>query len=460
MNLRSILGVLPPKIPYRGKTALTESLALPEKLTLLWAGGVVSDIVTRVSDQVKTGQNLASKGRTPFVSTATGTVNHIGAVKSAEGHQYVAVSIIPDPTDIFDPGLSTFEDFSAVTPVDLRAAINRAGFRNLSDLSNDPVLWPQVDMLIMSAFDRDPLSLANQQTFRDHLDQVEAGMQLLSRAVEASRCVLAVPDSLAAVAGKLSLRTGSVVRIPAFYPNGLKEMLAMKYGTGLLLKAKKGGVVGNTLVVTVEDALAMVSSLHSGSALMNKTLTLTNGMNGEPKNFLVRIGTPVRDILDKAGVTLRPQGKLIVNGVMGGYACFSDEQPITSETESIHLQNPSEVFRFQDAACTNCGKCNAICPVDLEVNLLGRYSEYGIFEKCRSLGAENCIECGLCAYVCPARRPLVHLISHAKQVLRTMAMEGEIEEGTLPSSTSEASCPTIRLFEIAPEEESPSIRHS
>ncbi|MBW1803197.1 MAG: 4Fe-4S dicluster domain-containing protein, partial [Deltaproteobacteria bacterium] len=225
-----------------------------------------------------------------------------------------------------------------------------------------------------------------------------------------------------------------------------------KYGAGLLMQGNGTGFVGNTLVVGVEQALAMVDCLKTGKPLLDKTITFSSGKNGALKNFRARIGTPAADILNKADTELKPKGKLILNGAMRGYACFSDEQPVTAAIDSIHVQAPSEVFFYQSKACVNCGKCNATCPVNLEVNLLGRFSEYGIFEKCMELGAENCIDCGLCAYVCPACRPLVQLISHARHVIRTMAIEHITTEEMLAIEEEEHPHPVIRLFEAAPEE--------
>ena len=205
-------------------------------------------------------------------------------------------------------------------------------------------------------------------------------------------------------------------------------------------------------MVSVEDAVGMLSCLRTGRPIIEKTVTFSNG-TGTLKNYKVRIGTPIRALLETAGVTPTSKGKVIVNGIMGGYACFSDEQPIGSDTMSVSVQSPSDIAFFQDTACTNCGKCNAVCPVDLEVNLLGRFSEYNVFDKCRTFGAENCIECGLCAYVCPARRPLVHLITHAKQVIEAQGPEDEGADQGIPCETCENSCKPLRLFEPAPREE-------
>lgn len=458
--MRSFFGILPLRVRYADVSAPPETLPLPYKVTLLGLSRTPSDLTLRVGDEVKTGQNLAPVGGSPFVSTATGVVEEIGTLKGADGHQYVSVFVKPNPVDLFDPSLITIDDFTKARPVELRMAIIRAGFSDLSAISFDAEAWPKVETLILSALDLDPLGVANQQAFRDQADRVYEAMQLLTMATEPSRCVLAVPNNLADVATNISLGSETLVLVPAVYPNGLKEILARKYGAGLLLKSKDGGVVGNTLVISVEEAISMVSSLKTGKPHLEKTITLTNGNNGAPRNFKIRIGTPIRHLLETAGVTLQSKGKLIVNGIMGGYACFSDEQPITSETAAIHVQAPGEVSLFQDAACMNCGKCNAICPVDLEVNLLGRYSQYGIYDKCKHLGAENCIACGLCAYVCPARRPLVHLISHAKQMIETEVLESGTRGEALPCDTCEATCPTIRLFEPASKEQRPSIRDS
>jgi electron transport complex protein RnfC len=454
MKLRSFFGILPPKISYMQAESPVEVLEVPDKLTLLCPERTPTDLITKVGDSVITGQDLTRNGKGPFLSTATGQIQAITNLKGPDGHDYVAVTVKANAPDSFDPALKTIEDIPSAGPVELRSAINRAGFHELNSISIDPSLWPPVDVVIISALDLDPLSIANQQTFRDHVEQVEAACQLLSRSTGASRCVLAVPENLSHMAQKVSGSMASFVLVPAIYPNGLPEILARKYGGGLLMRGNEEGVVGNTVVVSIEHATAMVACLHSGKPLMEKTITFCSTENVEPRNFRVRIGTPVADLLHRVGIETRPKDKLILNGLMKGYTCFSGEQPITSTTESAYLQRASQIFYFQNATCTNCGKCNTVCPVDLEVNFLGRFSEYGIFDKCLTLGAENCVECGLCAYVCPARRPLVQFIVHAKRAIKNEASRRDVHTKEAVAGDTQAPIPPpIRLFEALPEDE-------
>jgi electron transport complex protein RnfC len=62
--------------------------------------------------------------------------------------------------------------------------------------------------------------------------------------------------------------------------------------------------------------------------------------------------------------------------------------------------------------------------VDLDINLIARYAEFSLFEKALDLGGNDCFECGLCAYVCPAARSLVQLVRLAKHEAEKIQNEG------------------------------------
>ena len=48
------------------------------------------------------------------------------------------------------------------------------------------------------------------------------------------------------------------------------------------------------------------------------------------------------------------------------------------------------------------------------------FTHEGKFDRTNDYGVMNCIECGTCAYVCPAKRDLVGSIQVAKKKLREM----------------------------------------
>jgi electron transport complex protein RnfC len=46
--------------------------------------------------------------------------------------------------------------------------------------------------------------------------------------------------------------------------------------------------------------------------------------------------------------------------------------------------------------------------------MLSILSEAGMYEDCKDYDLFDCFECGTCAFVCPAKRPIVQLVRLAK----------------------------------------------
>jgi electron transport complex protein RnfC len=53
------------------------------------------------------------------------------------------------------------------------------------------------------------------------------------------------------------------------------------------------------------------------------------------------------------------------------------------------------------------------------------YALSGNFTEAERYGAMNCLECGSCAYNCPAKRSLVQSISYAKTKIKEMKANGK-----------------------------------
>jgi electron transport complex protein RnfC len=56
-----------------------------------------------------------------------------------------------------------------------------------------------------------------------------------------------------------------------------------------------------------------------------------------------------------------------------------------------------------------------VCPQNLVPALLGKYSANGLLSEAQALDIFACIECGLCAYVCPSKIPLLEQIREGKR---------------------------------------------
>lgn len=97
-----------------------------------------------------------------------------------------------------------------------------------------------------------------------------------------------------------------------------------------------------------------------------------------------------------------------------GVAQYSDEVPVIKSTTGVLLFNKKETVVNAELPCIRCGACVRGCPVFLMPTLISLASQKGFWPQAKIYGASDCIECGLCSYVCPANIRLVQHIKRAK----------------------------------------------
>jgi len=170
-------------------------------------------------------------------------------------------------------------------------------------------------------------------------------------------------------------------------------------------------------VISVESVAALGSAFATGKIPITKLLTVI-GKDGNIFNVRTRIGSPIANLLAGCHISLEEMDKLILGGPMRGVPTYSKELPVEPDTDAILVQDIEHSLVFNDHPCINCGACVRVCPAGIQVNLLGRYIEFGFYEEAGKHDLFSCIECGLCAYVCTAKRPLLQFIITAKHELQ------------------------------------------
>ena len=112
---------------------------------------------------------------------------------------------------------------------------------------------------------------------------------------------------------------------------------------------------------------------------------------------------------------------------MTGLAAYSEDMPILHDTDSIMIQDKTQVSKCSDTPCTNCGDCIRVCPAKIPVNMLVRLLENSLYEEAAiEYDLHSCIECGLCSYVCTSEMPIFHYIMLGKyEYDRIKSAEGE-----------------------------------
>jgi electron transport complex protein RnfC len=217
----------------------------------------------------------------------------------------------------------------------------------------------------------------------------------------------------AAAAGSTSEYTITVQPLQVKYPQGSEKQLIQSITgrkvPGFALPSAVGVVVHN-----VSTTRAIYDAVVLGKPLYEKVMTISGKGITRPANLLVKVGTKVSDIVEYLGGVTPDLAKVVMGGPMMGFAVSSLDIPVTKTTSSVLFLAEEEIDTTPHSQCIRCGWCLEACPMGLEPKEVGLYVEAGRAQDTGQFGVFECFECGCCAYVCPAKRPLVQFVRLAK----------------------------------------------
>jgi electron transport complex protein RnfC len=206
-----------------------------------------------------------------------------------------------------------------------------------------------------------------------------------------------------------------IVPLSVKYPQGAEKQLIKALINREVPDGQLPLTVG-AIVSNIDTCFAVYEAVQKNKPLIETYMTVTGKKVLHPKNFKVRIGTPIIDILHAVGIP-EHTGKIIAGGPMMGKAISNPHFFAVKALSGLLLLDEKESKRGETEPCIRCGKCIYGCPQGLQPCLLAPLSGNKRFEECESNGVLNCCECGSCSFICPANRPLLDNIRVAKSTV-------------------------------------------
>ena len=107
---------------------------------------------------------------------------------------------------------------------------------------------------------------------------------------------------------------------------------------------------------------------------------------------------------------------------MMGMALFSTDVPVVKNSAALLAFTHDEVAEAEaiQTHCIRCGRCVDACPIFLTPVLMAKAVEARDWEKLESLNGAECIECGSCSYICPAKRPLTQYFKQGRREVNAL----------------------------------------
>jgi electron transport complex protein RnfC len=178
----------------------------------------------------------------------------------------------------------------------------------------------------------------------------------------------------------------------------------------------------------VGTAAALYRYLNTGHPVTSRITTVTGGAIATPRNFEVRLGTRIADLVAACGGYTGAVARLIMGGSMMGVALNTDLVPVGAATNCIVAATERELRPNDEAMpCIRCGNCSEACPAYLLPQELNRAAEHNEFGALENLGLFDCIECGCCDVVCPSQIRLTDTFKAGKRrLVQAMAPDARV----------------------------------
>ena len=384
--------------------------------------------VVKKGDRVLAGQKIAEAGG--FVSAPV-YASVSGIVKSIESHMTTSGNKV-DSIVVEDDGM--YEE-AAPFPVKPLAEMSRdemiqlireagvvglggAGFPTHVKLS--PKEPDKIDTILVNCAECEPYLTSDYRLMMEWPEKIIGGLQVILSIFDRAAGYLCIEDNKPEAIEILRKACENESRIQVKvlktkYPQGAERMLIYA-ATGRklnssMLPADVGCIVDNCdTVCSIYDAVVL------GRPLLSRVVTVSGDGVVSPGNFECKIGTNVNVILEAAGGLKEGAEKVIAGGPMMGVAMFDLDVPTVKTTSAITCFLHDDVKSSPVTACINCGRCVKACSEGLVPARLSQFAEKGDLESFEKWHGMECVECGCCSYVCPAKRPLAQMIRNTRRI--------------------------------------------
>ena len=276
--------------------------------------------------------------------------------------------------------------------------------------------FPEIKKVVIKGADEEPTIHIFKLLLQQNFESIIRGIKHISNLAVKAEVILTVSSNMVDWAQNIFGNLVKVVGVPNDYKHRIERMLVPRV-TGIDIPNTVAYRSRGVAVISTEYLIALADALDGKGPLIHKYLTIAGSNIEKPVTIKFPIGTAVRTILESRNLSKEQYARILIGGPMKGNAQYTDLTPLTKSSHGLYLMEPEELPEETNLTCINCGRCTQVCPVNLQVQLIGRYVEFNMLTETHDFHPEACNECGLCVYVCPAHRPLVQLIQMSKKYI-------------------------------------------
>ena len=350
----------------------------------------------------------------PIHSPCSGTYLGLEKHYHRNGKLVDFIKIENDFKDTLDPAviIRTPEEIAKLTKEEMTQIIKDAAMVGLGGSSFPTYIKFETDkpinMILINGIECEPYITADHRLMLEFPYRIMEAIKYTMQAFNckhAKICIKSKYKDIASVYKQVIKEyAGSGIELALlgnYYPQGW-EVEMIKNATGIKLKPGELPSSRGVINFNVSTMVGIYKAIKYNMPVIKRDITVTGDGINFPKNFRVRVGTSIKDLIPLCGGYKDPDKDkiFILGGPMMGVSVPSDDCIITKTVTSIIVLNKTTSV---EQPCIRCGSCVLSCPVGLEPVQIMNAVKLLDKERVKKLNPLRCIECGVCAYTCTSK---------------------------------------------------------
>ena len=389
--------------------------------------GAPAEPIVAAGDKVGLGQKIGeAKGfiSSPIHASVSGTVTAVEPRQHPiTGAQVMSVVIESDGKNTPHESVKPAGDLDSLTPDEIVDLVREKGIVGMGGAgfpTSVKIKPPKpVDTVLLNGCECEPLLTADHKVMVEYADDIIFGLKAILKASGAEKGIIAVEDNKPDAIEVLEAKTADIDNIEVViaktkYPQGAEKMLIKRV---LGRSVPSGGLPADVgaIVSNISTVKAISDAIQTGMPLVERVLTATGERMNKPGNFIVKVGTPVKEIIDYCGGVIGDDVTIKMGGPQMGFELKNLDVPVIKGTNGIIA---IETVVTEPAPCIKCGRCADVCPMELKPLYYTKYAGVQDWQGFKDQNVMDCIECKSCETICSSKIPIVRMIKMGKQAIR------------------------------------------
>ncbi|MCF0143013.1 MAG: electron transport complex subunit RsxC [Parasporobacterium sp.] len=387
--------------------------------------GAPANPIVAVGDTVKVGQKIAEAAgfiSAPVHSSISGKVVAIEERPHAIMGKCNSIVIEND-------GLGTVHesvvphDLDSLTPDEIIEIVKEAGVVGMggAGFPTSVKLKPAkpVDTILLNGCECEPILTADHRLMLEYADDIIFGLQAILKATDAAKGIIVIednkPDAIALMEEKVAgLEKIEVLSVRTKYPEGAEKTL-IKRALGRIVPS--GGLPADVgcIVDNVATVKAVADAIKTGMPLIERVITVAGDHIPNPGNFIAKIGTNIKDLVDACGGIDGEDVTCKAGGLMMGFVTEELNIPVMKGSNGLIAIDKDHAV---PSPCIKCGRCVDVCPMELTPLYFVLHAGQEDWVAMKDRNVMDCVECRSCEFICSSRLPIVSMIKQGKAGVR------------------------------------------